>query len=45
MTALCTRLAQDRIGGTILDCAPVAGIMADLMVAVLGLLTLIGEAT
>ena len=38
MTALCTRLAQDRIGGTVQECAPMAGNIAVLAVAVLDLL-------
>jgi hypothetical protein len=45
MTALCARPAQDRIGGTVQECAPVAGIMAVLMVAALDLLPIIGEGT
>ena len=45
MTALCARLAQGRIGGTVQACAPVAGIMAVLMVAAVDLLPIIGEGT
>ncbi len=45
MTALCARPAQDRIGGTIQECAPMACSMAILMDAALDLLPIIGEGT
>ncbi len=45
MTALCARPAQDRIGGTVQDCAPMAGNIAVLMDAALDLLAIVGEGT